>query len=112
LFAPELLEQTQRRAAVLTDVQQALAQNEFVAFYQPKVDLLTGKLMGFEALARWRHPTKGLLAPSVFGVAFEESELATAIDRAMLQQIVSDMRTWHELGLKPGRVSLNLSSFD
>jgi EAL domain-containing protein (putative c-di-GMP-specific phosphodiesterase class I) len=69
-------------------------------------------LIGFEALARWRHPTKGLLAPALFGVAFEDSELATGIDRAMIACIVDDMQTWHALGIRPGRISLNLSSFD
>ena len=111
-FTPELLEQAQQRAAVIADVQRALAHDEFIAFYQPKVELASGKLVGFEALARWKHPTKGLLPPSAFKVAFEESELSTGIDRAMLANIVSDMQAWHAIGLKPGRVSLNLSSFD
>ncbi|WP_457939343.1 putative bifunctional diguanylate cyclase/phosphodiesterase [Mesorhizobium sp. 10J20-29] len=112
VFTPELLVQTQQRSAVLSDVQRALLQREFVAFYQPKVDLVTGAVIGFEALARWRHPTKGLLTPTSFGVAFEDSELATEIDRAMVACIVNDMQRWHALGLRPGRISLNLSSYD
>jgi EAL domain-containing protein (putative c-di-GMP-specific phosphodiesterase class I) len=83
-----------------------------VPFYQPKVCLSTGTVIGFEALARWQHPSKGILTPDVFGAAFEDAELAPAIRRQLMAKITSDMREWRDKGLAYGRIAMNLSSAD
>ena len=79
-------------------------------FYQPKVCFTTGKVVGFEALARWQHPEKGLLTPGYFGSAFEDPELATAIGDSMIRQVAADLREWQTRGLTPGRVAVNFAS--
>ena len=79
-------------------------------YYQPKVCLSTGKVVGFEALARWQHPDEGLLTPATFGSAFEDPELAIAIGRRMLEQVTLDLREWLDRGVECGRVALNLST--
>jgi EAL domain-containing protein (putative c-di-GMP-specific phosphodiesterase class I) len=81
-----------------------------VPFYQPKVCLSSGRVVGFEALARWRHPTRGILTPAVFGSVFEDHELAARIGMAMLQQVAADVHTWVQKGLYFGRVAVNLSA--
>jgi len=111
-FAPEMRQAVEQRTALLADVQQGLARGEFVPFYQPKVDLASGKVVGFEALARWLHPTRGVLTPQIFGPAFADGELTIAIGEAMLARMIEDMAAWLSRGFAFGRVALNLSSFE
>ncbi|HTW21031.1 MAG TPA: EAL domain-containing protein [Mycobacteriales bacterium] len=76
----EALERLQLRA----DLQQALRGDELVLYYQPEVDLHTGRIVAAEALVRWQHPTRGLLAPASFVPMAEESRLITSLDRWVL----------------------------
>src|SRR5690606_10284763 len=78
--------------------------------YQPKVCLSTGRVVGLEVLARWRHPERGILSPAYFGAAFEEPGLALALSESLLTKAVSDLRQWLDAGLDPGRVAFNLSA--
>ena len=110
VYAPEMRAATERRVAIATEVRSALEAGQIVPFYQPKVCFATGAIVGFEALARWQHPEKGLLTPGYFGSAFEDPELATAIGDTVLRQVVADLRTWREQGLSPGRVAVNFAS--
>ena len=102
----------ERRVSILREVRQGLAASEFVPYYQPKVSLTTGSIVGFEALARWRHPTRGLLTPAYFGTAFGDQELSAAMARTIIARVASDMRGWLEQNLEIGRVAVNLSSAD
>ncbi|MGX7707908.1 diguanylate cyclase domain-containing protein [Methylobacterium sp. Gmos1] len=101
---------TETRIAIADEVRSALAEGRIVPFYQPKVCLGTGRIAGFEALARWQHPDKGLLTPGYFGSVFEDPEIATALSDSLLRQILRDMRTWRDDGLDFGRVAVNVSS--
>ena len=97
--------------ALSDDVRRALAAAQIVPFYQPKIDLGTKEIVGFEALARWLHPTRGVLTPQIFGAVFEDGELSTAIGDAMLTRIIEDMQFWLGRGIDCGRIAMNLSSF-
>jgi diguanylate cyclase (GGDEF)-like protein/PAS domain S-box-containing protein len=77
-----------------TDLRRGLERDELVPFYQPIVDLKTRQLRGFEALARWRHPTRGLVMPDVFIPMAEETGLIGAIGESMLTQACRQMRSW------------------
>ncbi|WP_370438608.1 EAL domain-containing protein [Microvirga sp. TS319] len=99
-----------QRVALGRAVHEAVSNNQFDPYYQPKVCLATGRIVGFEALARWRHPSKGLVSPDVFGAAFHDPELAQAIGRQIGTKAASDMRDWLDSGLNFGRVAVNLSS--
>jgi EAL domain-containing protein (putative c-di-GMP-specific phosphodiesterase class I) len=81
-----------------------------VPFYQPKVSFTTGGIVGFEALARWQHPTQGVLTPGYFGSVFEDPELAVAIGESLVDQVATDIRAWLDRGLDCGRVAVNFSS--
>jgi EAL domain-containing protein (putative c-di-GMP-specific phosphodiesterase class I) len=73
------------------------------------VCLATGAIVGSEALARWRHPTQGLLTPATFGAAFDDVELATLVGQRLIGTIAADMRKWLNNGLSFGQIAVNLS---
>ncbi|MGH1588731.1 putative bifunctional diguanylate cyclase/phosphodiesterase [Methylobacterium phyllosphaerae] len=99
-----------RRRRIAAEVRAALAAGQIVPYYQPKVCITTGQIVGFEALARWCHPKKGLLTPGYFGSVFEDPELSTAIGDTILETAAADMRAWNEQGLSFGRVAVNFAS--
>jgi diguanylate cyclase (GGDEF)-like protein/PAS domain S-box-containing protein len=107
--ARELME---RRVTILRDVRNGVAASEFLPLYQPKVSLATGQIVGFEALARWRHPTKGLLTPAYFGSAFEDAEISSALATSLIRQVVGNIRQWLDEGVACGRIAVNLASAD
>jgi diguanylate cyclase (GGDEF)-like protein len=97
------------KAALGRSLPKALADNQLVPFYQPIVDLRTGLVRGLEALARWNHPARGLLAPTAFAAAFDDPKLAVAVDDFMLDAALADMRGWVESGLPVASVNVNAS---
>jgi diguanylate cyclase (GGDEF)-like protein/PAS domain S-box-containing protein len=110
-FTPELREAVEQRIAIAEEVRRALKMGQIVPFYQPKIDLCSNAVVGFEALARWLHPKRGVLSPGVFGAVFEDAELSNAIGDAMLSHVVKDMQVWLGRGIEFGSVAVNLSSF-
>ncbi len=112
LFDDDMVEGVTRRAGIAVDVARALRRGEIIPFYQPKIDLDSGMICGFEALARWRHPQRGVLTPAIFGSAFEIPELARDIGREMARQVLDDLRGWIDSGLAVGPVALNLAAVD
>ena len=109
-FCPAMRTEAERRARIGAEIRAALAAGQIVPFYQPKVCCVTGRVSGFEALARWQHPQQGVLTPGYFGTAFEDPELAGAIGEALFGQIAADIRAWRGARLRTGRIALNLSS--
>jgi len=101
---------TEHRLALGQDMREAISDNRIVPFYQPKICLSSGKIVGLEALARWRHKEKGVLTPSAFGAVFDDPELAPAIGKRLIGKLASDMRRWLDAGHEFGRVAFNLSS--
>ncbi|POZ62383.1 EAL domain-containing protein [Chromobacterium alticapitis] len=87
----------------------ALAQRELELWYQPKVALDSGRIVGAEALLRWRHPELGLVPPDRFIPIAEESALIVQIGNWVLDTACADTRRWRDAGLLPGRVAVNVS---
>ncbi|RWM91047.1 MAG: EAL domain-containing protein [Mesorhizobium sp.] len=87
-----------------------LERNEFIPFYQPQFDAKTLEIVGVEALARWRHPQKGILAPDVFLRIAEELNVVSIIDRNILEQSLLDLEGWSAADLHIPRVSVNVSA--
>jgi EAL domain-containing protein (putative c-di-GMP-specific phosphodiesterase class I) len=83
----------------LRDIQQALYKREFVLHYQPKVNLRSGELVGVEALIRWQHPDKGLLAPAAFLPVVEDHALAVDIGEWVIDIALSQIESWQTQGL-------------
>lgn len=99
-LGPELTEQ---------DVATALRERQFIAYFQPKVDLRDGRLCGVEALIRWQHPEHGLLLPGHFIDMLESSGAISAISLLMLDISLHHCQRWHAAGLMIS-VSINLSA--
>ena len=110
LYAPHMRHPVEQSATAAADIQEALRQGQIVPFYQPKVDVMTGRVVGFEALARWRHPTQGLLTPGAFTAAFDDPELSIAFGEYMVRRVAEDIRLWLRQGIDCGRIAINLST--
>ena len=93
-----------------TNLRHALKREEFVLYYQPQVSAATGRIIGAEALLRWRHPEYGLLLPEKFISLLEETGLIIPVGEWVLQSALCQARTWQRMGFSPIRVSVNISS--
>ena len=94
----------------LGELHRALEQNEFRLFYQPQYDLASGKIVGVEALLRWMHPRKGLVAPGEFIALAERSALIVPIGRWVLREACRQARRWLDDGYAFGRIAVNVSA--
>jgi diguanylate cyclase (GGDEF)-like protein/PAS domain S-box-containing protein len=90
-------------------LRQALDKEEFVLHYQPKVDLLSGKLTGAEALIRWNDPRTGLIPPGRFIPILEETGLIFEVGRWALRKAIEDYLRWRAAGLAAVRIAVNVS---
>ncbi len=108
-FTPEINQALSERLALEDGLRQALERGELLLDYQPKVDLATGKLIGAEALVRWRHPEHGLLSPARFIPVAEETGLIVPMGEWILRAACTQMQNWRAQGLDIGLVSVNIS---
>ncbi|RXJ02790.1 EAL domain-containing protein [Anaerobacillus alkaliphilus] len=99
-----------RSAKVENGLHKALENNEFVLHYQPQINSRTNKLIGVEALLRWNHPTMGVVSPADFIPVAEETGLIVPIGEWVLRNACKQVKSWHDLGLGPIVVSVNLSA--
>lgn len=93
-------------------LQNAAAANRIVPFYQPKVCLSSGRVVGFEAVARWRQPEGEALAPQQFDALFKKPETTRMMCSAIVHQVAGDLRVWLAARLDFGRVAINLYEAD
>ena len=105
LFTAELYERVQARRTLECDLRKAIAAGEFELFYQPIVSLDTGAILGAEALVRWNHPTRGLLAPSAFIPVAEETGLIGGLGEWILRTACRQAAAWPP----HAKVAVNLS---
>lgn len=91
-------------------LQHALAQHELVLYYQPKVNLRLGRVIGVEALIRWQHPERGLLAPAAFLPVSEDHPLAIHIGEWVMHQALTQIELWQAQGLEMV-VSVNVDAY-
>jgi diguanylate cyclase (GGDEF)-like protein/PAS domain S-box-containing protein len=97
------------RLSLEVDLRSAVARQELVLHYQPRVDALTGRPTGIEALVRWKHPERGLIAPGLFIPIAEETGSIEIIGQWVLETACADLRRWLDPGGEPLRMSINLS---
>jgi len=111
-FRREMRDEAEREKQMLSDARAALHGDQIVPFYQPKICLRTGSILGFEALLRWHHHEQGLLPPAAIGAAFEDPGISAQITDRMLDRAIRDMLGWRDRGLGFGRIAINGSSED
>ncbi len=109
LFNPAKNRQTVEKHQWLQHIRQALGNGEFRLYYQPKVNMRTGRVMGVEALIRWQHPDQGLLAPGYFLPMMSDTELEIEVGKWVLKQALAQASEWHHNGYEL-EVSVNISS--
>ena len=110
MYTEELTAHAQYRVEVASDLRRALEQHELRVFYQPVHDLSTSRLIGVEALVRWQHPQRGLVAPGEFIPIAERTGLIAEIDAWVLEQSCWQMRQWQAAGIELSFVAVNISS--
>jgi len=101
----EILSSKQMADDILTGIEQG----QFVAWYQPQFDARTHRITGVEALARWEHPSRGVVSPDLFLPIAEELNVVATIDRMILEQTLAWMRIWRAQGLIVPHASVNVS---
>jgi EAL domain-containing protein (putative c-di-GMP-specific phosphodiesterase class I)/GGDEF domain-containing protein len=95
---------------MITELQHAVENQELRLHYQPKVDTASGRLVGMEALVRWMHPERGMISPIEFIPVAEDTGMIVAIGRWVLREACRQNAEWQQAGLRPIRVSVNLSA--
>ncbi len=109
-YTREINSQTYRQLILENDLVKALARNEFEVYYQPQVELDTGRVIGAEALLRWRHPEKGIQPPANFIAIAEETGLIEGLGLWVLQEVCADLSRLGRDGAETPRISINLSA--
>ena len=93
-----------------SSLRRALDREEFVVYYQPLVNISTGKIAGMEALVRWLHPERGLILPEEFLALSENTRLIVFIDELVLYTVCAQNKAWQDAGFQPMCVAVNLSA--
>lgn len=96
VFNREMHTAAVERLQLETDLRRAIDRSEFVVYYQPIFDIVTGQMIGFEALVRWQHPQRGLTAPDKFIPLAEETGLIAPLGQWVVQQACQQMRMWQQ----------------
>jgi diguanylate cyclase (GGDEF)-like protein len=109
-FSPEMSSRAKGRLSLEADLRRALERDELCLYYQPLVDLVSGKLVGVEALVRWNHPQRGLVPPGEFIPLAEESGLVVRLGEWVLNEACRQIRRWFDAGLAPRHTSVNVSA--
>lgn len=97
------------RLVLENHLRKALEREEFILHYQPQFDMATGRIIGVEALVRWRHPDLGMVSPALFIPLAEETGLIIQIDEWVLRTACAQNKAWQESGLPPITMAVNLS---
>lgn len=109
-YEPAMSAEMSDRFELESALRLALDRDEFELFYQPQIDVRSGRVAGVEALIRWNHPTQGMLGPHVFIPLAERSGLIDRIGRWVLHTACRQMSEWLDEGLDVSRVAVNLSA--
>lgn len=109
-FDSTMNQQALARLQLLNDLRQAIAQHQLQLYYQPQIDLASGRLSGVEALVRWQHPVRGMISPAEFIPAAEESRLIIPLGEWVLRQACAQAASWQRQGLALPQVAVNISA--
>ena len=112
VFRPGMRVRAQERLSLEGELRDALGSGQLTLYYQPRLRLADAKLVGVEALVRWRHPERGLLSPDSFVPLAEETGLIGTLGREVLDMATTQLRMWQDGGFTVPRVAVNLSPIE
>jgi len=109
-YSQDMNQGMQERMRIETGLRHALSNGELLLHYQPKFDIASGRIIGAEALVRWRHPQRGLVPPGEFIPLAEATGLVVQVGEWVLEQACAQAQRWHLAGLAPVRLAVNVSA--
>jgi diguanylate cyclase (GGDEF)-like protein len=109
-FEPSMRERRELHRTFIASIREGLQRGEFLPYFQPKVDLSTGSVVGFEALCRWHHPERGVLGPGAFFKAFDDRDVGGALSDVSLYGSFAAAATFRAAGLPFGHIAINLNA--
>jgi diguanylate cyclase (GGDEF)-like protein len=108
-YEPQMNARVAQQLRIENELRKATMEEEFILFYQPRVDLASGRICGMEALIRWQHPHRGLVSPGEFIPVLEQTGMILEAGRWAIKRAVLDYAAWVANGLKPPRIAVNVS---
>ncbi len=108
-FATEMNDRVSERVSMEADLYHALEREEFVVHYQPQTNIVSGEIIGFEALMRWQHPSKGLVPPVQFIPLLEDIGLINEVGKWLIKHVLRQKQQWSQFGADKLRLAINLS---
>lgn len=110
IFEPGMRAEMQKRHSMIALAQAAIADDLIIPYFQPKIEMATGAVAGFEALLRWRHSSRGPQTPETISAAFDDLTLAAQISDRMIGQIIAIARQWLQQGVDFKHIAINASA--
>ena len=111
-YSNSMEKRVKSRGGLLDQINAAFEASQFVAFFQPQIHLESGKVTGFEALARWQHPGRGLIPPAEFLPIIEQAGQIGRLGQTMLRQSLVALTQWDAAGLNVQQVSINFTNVE
>jgi diguanylate cyclase (GGDEF)-like protein/PAS domain S-box-containing protein len=108
-FNDKMLQRTPEYLALESDLWRGISQGEFKVVYQPKYNVSSNTIVGYEALCRWNNPSRGMVSPQMFIPIAEENGVIIQLDRLVFSQVCAQIQQWQQQGRMRGRVAVNLS---
>ncbi|KQM97162.1 hypothetical protein ASE85_14680 [Sphingobium sp. Leaf26] len=112
IFDPGMMAEVEQHQTMIARARQALTHDMVMPYYQPKVDLRTTQVIGFEALLRWRDRSGQLRSPDMVKAAFEDPALGSLLSERMLHKVLDDIHNWTRTGVPIGHVAINVAGAD
>ncbi|MFC0170604.1 putative bifunctional diguanylate cyclase/phosphodiesterase [Pseudoduganella danionis] len=109
-YSQDMNQGMQERMRIETGLRHALSNGELLLHYQPKFEIASGRIIGAEALVRWRHPQRGLVPPAEFIPLAEATGLVVQVGEWVLEQACAQAQRWQQAGLAPVRLAVNVSA--
>lgn len=110
MFTDEIKQKVLGRLELEEEIKTGIKKNQFEMYYQPKLDLNTGRAIGAEALIRWIHPEKGRISPDIFIGVAEETGLIIPLSNWLLDNVCAQIALWNKIGLPEMQIAINLSA--
>ena len=108
-YDEEMTKKAMERVFLETELRKAFENDQILVYFQPQMNAQTNKIVGAEALVRWKHPELGLICPDRFIPLAESTGMVVQLDRIVMKKALTQFKKWKDGGLNPGKLSMNLA---